>query len=442
MGNLATPESVQKLLTALHAKAKAEPTFRFYALYDKLYRPDVLAHAYARCRAKQGAAGVDGQTFEQIETYGRERWLGELAYALREENYRPDAVRRVYIPKPNGKLRPLGIPCLRDRVCMTAAALVLESIFEADLPDEQYAYRAGRNALQAVKEVHHLINTGRTEVVDADLADYFGSLPHVGIFKCVARRVVDRRVLHLIKMWLKAPVEETDARGRKRYSTAHREQRRGIPQGSPISPLLANLYMRRFILGWKQRGLTSRLGEIVTYADDLVICCRNGRAQAALTMTRHVMSKLGLTVNEEKTHIRRVPDETFDFLGYNFGRFYSTQTGRPYLGTRPSATSIQRLIDSIHAQTAARTLLLDATQVVERLNRSLVGWANYFMLGRVARPYKRIDLYAKARLRRWLCRKHKVSGRGFTRYSDQYLYEHLELVRLPVMTRRLPWAKA
>jgi hypothetical protein len=249
-------------------------------------------------------------------------------------------------------------------------------------------------------------------------------------------------MLHLIKMWLQAPVEETDARGHKRYSTAHRDQRCGTPQGSPISPLLANLYMRRFIREWKRRGLASPLGEIVTYADDLVICCRNGRAQAALTMTRHLMGKLGLTVNEEKTHIRHIPDETFGFLGYNFGRFYSTQTGRPYIGTRPSATSIQRLIDSIHAQTAARTLWLDATQVVEQLNRSLVGWANYFMLGRVARPYKRIDLYTKARLRRWLCRKHKVSGRGFKRYPDQYLYERLALVRLPVMTHRLPWAKA
>ena len=441
LGNLATPVSVQKLRMALHAKAKAEPGFRFYALYDKTYRQDVLAHAYACCRANQGVAGVDDQTFEEVEAYGVERWLGELTQALREESYRPEAVRRVYIPKPNGKLRPLGIPCLRDRVCMTAAMLVLEPIFEADLPDEQYAYRTGRNALDAVRQVHHLLNTGRTEVVDADLADYFGSIPHQGLLKCVARRVVDRRVLHLTKMWLEAPVEETDDRGRKRLTTENRDKRRGIPQGSPISPLLANLYMRRFILGWKQRGLDSRLGETVTYADDLVICCRNGRAQAALAAMRHLMSKLGLTVNEEKTHIRRVPAETFDFLGYTFGRFYSTQTGHAYLGTRPSAKSIKRLIESIHAHTAARTLLLDAVQVVERLNRMLVGWANYFTLGRVARPYATIDRYTKARLRRWLCRKHKVSGRGFTRYSDRYLYERLALVRLPLLTHRLPWAK-
>ena len=236
LGNLITPDSVQKLQTALHAKAKAEPEFRFYALYDKIYREDVLAYAYACCRANKGAAGVDGQTFEEVEAHGVERWLGELAQALREESYRPEAVRRVYIPKPNGKMRPLGIPPLRDRVCETAAMLVLEPIFEADLPSEQYAYRAGRNALDAVKEVHSLLNTGHREIIDADLSDYFGSIPHSELMKSVARRVVDRRVLHLLKMWLEAPVEETDERGRKKRTTQNRDSGRGIPQGSPITP--------------------------------------------------------------------------------------------------------------------------------------------------------------------------------------------------------------
>jgi group II intron reverse transcriptase/maturase len=237
LGNLAIPESVQKLRTALHAKAKAEPGFRFYALYDKIHRQDVLAHAYALCRANKGAAGVDGQTFDDIEAYGRERWLGELAQSLRKQTYRPTPVRRVYIPKPNGKQRPLGIPCLADRTCMMAAVLVLESIFEADLPSEQYAYRPGRNAHDAIKEVIRLIRIGRREVVDADLADYFGSLSHPDLLKSVARRVVDRRVLHLIKMWLDAPVQETEAEGRQRITTDNRDQRRGVPQGSPITPL-------------------------------------------------------------------------------------------------------------------------------------------------------------------------------------------------------------
>ena len=444
MGNLATPVSVQKLQRALHAKAKAEPGFRFYALYDKVYRADILAHAYACCKANKGAAGVDEQEFADVEAYGRERWLGELAQALREENYRPEAVRRVFIEKRDGsgKLRPLGIPTLRDRVCQTAAALVLEPIFEADLPSEQYAYRAGRNALEAVQEVHRLLNTGHRAVVDADLSGYFDSIPHSELMTSVARRVVDRRVLHLIKMWLEAPVEETDERGRKKRTTRNRDEKRGTPQGSPMSPLLANLYMRRFVLGWKRMGLEQRLGaQIVNYADDLVICCRHG-ADEALAAMRRIMGRLKLTVNEEKTRTCHVPQETFDFLGDTFGRCYSAKTGRAYIGTRPSKKSIRRLIYSIGEHTDRRTFQLEATQQVERVNRKLTGWANYFYLGPVSKAYRAIDAYTSARLRRWLCGKHQRAGRGFQRYPDSYLYEHLGLVRLAPRTQSLPWAKA
>ena len=256
MGNLATPKSVQKLQTALHAKAKAEAGYRFYALYDKISRDDILAHAYAQCRSNKGAPGIDGQDFADIEAYGVERWLAELALALRQETYRPEPIRRVFIPKANGKLRPLGISSVRDRVCMTAALLVLEPIFEADLPSEIYAYRAARNAQQAVVEVEELVFRGHPDVVDADLADYFGSIPHADLLKSVARRIVDRRVLHLIKMWLECPVEETDQRGRTTRTTEARDSRRGIPQGSPLSPLLANLYAP--VLGWKKLGLDAK----------------------------------------------------------------------------------------------------------------------------------------------------------------------------------------
>jgi RNA-directed DNA polymerase len=276
---------------ALHAKAKTEAGYRFYALYDKIYREDILAHAYAQCRSNKGAPGVDGQDFPDVEAYGAQRWLGELAIALKEETYRPEPIRRVFIPKANGKFRPLGISTLRDRVCMTAAMLVLDPIFEADLPAEQYAYREGRNAQQAVIDAEETLYRGHLEVVDADLADYFGSIPHADLMRSLARRIVDPRVLHLIKMWLECAVEETDDRGRKKRTTEAKDSGRGIPQGSPISPLLANLYMRRFVLGWKKLGLEERLGSrIVTYADDLVILCRRGRAEEALQRLREIMS--------------------------------------------------------------------------------------------------------------------------------------------------------
>lgn len=254
LGNLQTPESVQKLQTALHAKAKEEPGYRFYLLYDKVYRRDVLEFAYRNCKANKGAAGVDGVRFEDIEAYGEERWLGELAERLKTKDYRPEAVKRVWIPKPNGKLRPLGIPTITDRVVQTAAMIVLEPIFEADLQPEQYAYRAERGAQDAVRAVHRLLNTGHQQVIEADLSGYFDSIPHAELMKSVARRIVDRHVLHLIKQWLEMPVEEDDGDGHLKRTTTNRDAGRGTPQGAPISPLLSNLYMRRFILGWKQRG--------------------------------------------------------------------------------------------------------------------------------------------------------------------------------------------
>jgi group II intron reverse transcriptase/maturase len=440
--SLPTLPKVQKLQDTLRAKAKESPNFRFYSLYDKVYREEVLSIAHRRCLINGGAAGVDGQTFADIEAYGVTKWLGELVEELRTKTYRPSPVRRVYIPKPDGKQRPLGIPTIKERVVQMAAVLVLEPIFEADLQPEQHAYRPGRSALDAVRQVHSLINTGHTEVIDADLSGYFDSIPHAELMKSVSRRISDGQMLRLIKMWLQAPVEEIDDRGRHHRTTRNKDEGRGCPQGAPISPLLSNLYMRRFILGWKVLGHQQRLrAQIVNYADDLVICCR-GTAEQAMHVMRDMMQRLKLTVNESKTRLCPLPDESFEFLGYQIGRCYSPKTGRPYLGTRPSRKKVQSLCREISEVTSRRRMLLDVETIVGQINRKLTGWSNYFCLGPVSKAYAAVDVHVCRRLRQWLCAKHKVPGQGTSRFSDAYLYEELSLTQLRAKPRSFPWATA
>jgi RNA-directed DNA polymerase len=430
--SLSPPPEVGKLQAALHTKAKNAPNYRFYALYDKLYRPDILGHAFDRCRANGGAPGVDGQTFADIEEYGVDQWLGELAEELRSGTYHPQPVRRVNIPKDGqpGQFRPLGIPCIKDRVVQMAAVLVLEPIFEADLQPEQHAYRPERSALDAVRQVERLLRSGHTEVVDADLSGYFDSIPHHELMKSVSRRISDGRMLRLIKLWLETPVEETDGKGNRHRTTRNKDQGMGTPQGAPISPMLSNIYMRRFVKGWKTGGHHQRLvAQIVNYADDFVICCR-GTAEEAMSVMRTMMTKLKLTVNETKTRLCRLPGETFDFLGYTLGRNSDRRTGESYLGPRPSRKKILRLCREISELTTRRATLLDVDQQIGRINRKLIGWSHYFCLGTVSKAYRVVDSHVRHRVRQWLCAKFKVQGQGKTRFPDRYLHQELGLYQL------------
>jgi RNA-directed DNA polymerase len=302
--SLETPIKIRMLQRKLYQKAKEEPSYRFYLLYDKVYREDILAHAYALVKSNQGAPGVDGQTFSGIETLGLERWLSGIRNDLRAKTYQPQAVRRVMIPKPGGGERPLGIPTIRDRVVQTAAKLLLEPIFEADFDPNAFGYRPKRSARDAIQKVHELLQAGNTDVVDADLSKYFDTIPHRELIQCVARRIVDRDMLHLIKMWLKVPVEERDKNGKPRVSGG-KNSTCGTPQGGVISPLLANLYMNRFLKYWRITGRGEVFqAQIVNYADDFVILSRRC-ATEALNWTRRVMPRIGLTLNEAKTSIKQ-----------------------------------------------------------------------------------------------------------------------------------------
>jgi len=431
--SLQTPEAIRTLQRRLYGKAKCEPGFRFYLLYDKIWRADILHHAYDLARANKGAPGVDGMTFAQIEAAGLDNWLARLGEELRAKTYRCHPVRRVMIPKPGGGERPLGIPTIGDRVVQTAAKLVLEPIFEADMDPAAHGYRPRRSASEAIQAVLVLLRQDYTDVVDADLSKYFDTIPHDELMQSIARRIVDRDMLRLIRQWLKAPVETTDGNGKRRMEGG-KASTRGTPQGGVISPLVANLYMNRFLKHWRQSGRGEAWqAHVINYADDFVILSR-GHAAEALAWTDRVMMRLGLSLNRGKTCLRDARQERFDFLGYSFGPHCFRQTGRWFAGARPSKKSVQRLKDKVGA------ILVPGNvgsweEVRDALNRLLRGWCGYFSPGSHYATDRAIENYLYDRVRNFLARRHKLPTRGSRQIRKDAVFGPMGLLQLRACRR-------
>ena len=436
---LKTPEKIGKLQRTLYAKAKEQPERRFHQLYDKVWREDFLEFAYRKCKAKGGAAGVDRESFEDIEAGGREKWLGELARELKSKSYRPAAVRRVWIDKGNGGKRPLGVPTIKDRVVQTAAMLVIEPIFEADLQPEQHGYRPRRRAQDAVQAVHAPINTGHREVVDADLSGYFDSIPREELMQSVARRICDRQMLKLIKMWRNTPVVEDSKKDKDEPKGGGK---RGTPQGFPISPLLANLYFRRFIMGWRKLGPKQCQGRIVSYADDFVIWLSR-RSREGSASNAGDTGASGPETERDQDLCETAAGRELGLSGLHSGDLSSSEERDSLPGDSTFEEVDGQDLSRNPRETRPWSGLRSPEQEVARLNQMLVGWANYFCLGGVSKAYRAVDAHTRWRLRQWLRRKHKKQGsKGTRQFPDQFLYEKLGLVRLTERTRDLPWAKA
>jgi RNA-directed DNA polymerase len=434
---LETPEKIRELQRRLYRKAKQEKEYRFYLLYDKVYRMDILSHAYRLVRANKGAPGIDGETFEEIEERegGAERYLEEIAGELQRKDYKPQAVRRVYIPKATGGKRPLGIPVIKDRVVQMAVKMVIEPIFEADFKSNSYGFRPKRDAHQAVDDVRKQLLEGRIEVIDADISKYFDTIPHDKLMQVVAKRIVDKQILKLIRMWLRAPIEEEREDGKKEY----KGNDKGTPQGGVISPLLANIYLNVLDTLWAVKKVQERVGaRLVRYADDSVVLCR-GNAGRILKGVKRVLEDLGLTLNEEKSCVVDARQESFNFLGFTIGMRQSRRTGRIYPHVEPSIKARKQIRSEIKRLTTEQYSAVPTEVVIRRINEAARGWVGYFRYGNCTKALVTLKRYLIYRVRIYLRRKHHYRSFGYKKYPDRYYYDSLGLYEVPT---KAPWAKA
>ena len=433
--NIVFPRSgTRNLQRKLYLKAKQDPLFCFYSLYDKIYRPDILQRAYELVKEKGGSPGLDGRTFQQIEREeGRQVFIDSLIEELKQHSYKTQPVKRVYIPKGKTDLRPLGIPTVKDRVVQMAAKLVLEPIFEADFSDNSFGYRPKRHAHHAMDSITKVLRSGFTEVIDADLSKYFDTIPHDNLLRTVAERVSDGAMLALLKQWLKAPVvEERD--GRYRIAGGGSSCSRGTPQGGVISPLLANIYLNLLDRVWQRHDVEKLYGaRLVRYADDMVILCRR-ESETPLAILSRVLEKLELRLNTEKTTVVNAYEKPFCFLGFTVNLRRSERTGNYYPAVEPSKKSILKIKERVKWITRRHMTLVPMKDIVRMTNEVLRGWGNYFRYGNCFRVLRRVRTFCENRVRTHLCYRHKIRSKisGFSKFPRSLLYSRLRLYLLDV----------